>query len=108
MGLQSYKSGNNSDIPLITIITVVLNNPAGLKKTVESVLSQTYKNIECIIIDRGSAKSTLDVIKEYESRIHYQLSKPYKGVYDAMNKGIEFATGDYINFMNADNCLLFS
>ena len=103
MGLQSYKSGNNSDIPLITIITVVLNNPAGLKKTVESVLSQTYKNIECIIIDRGSAKSTLDVIKEYESRIHYQLSKPYKGVYDAMNKGIEFATGDYINFMNADN-----
>jgi glycosyltransferase involved in cell wall biosynthesis len=102
-GLKVYKSTDDLHTYLITVITVVLNNPEGLRKTIESVLAQTYNNIEYIIIDGGSAKSTLDVIKEYERGIAYWISEPDKGTYDAMNKGIEFATGDYINFMNADD-----
>jgi len=87
--------------PLISIVTVVYNDADGLEKTIQSVLSQTYKNIEYIVIDGGSSDGTVEVIQKYESHIDYWVSEPDKGIYDAMNKGSERATGDFVNFLNA-------
>ncbi|MHB8845795.1 MAG: glycosyltransferase family 2 protein [Nitrospirota bacterium] len=87
--------------PLITIVTVVFNDRQNLESTILSVLGQTYANIEYIIIDGGSTDGTVDIIRRYEDRIARWISEPDKGLYDAMNKGIGLATGDWINFMNA-------
>ncbi len=87
--------------PLITVITVVLNEPVALQKTMNSIFGQTYDNIEYIIIDGLSSEATLTIIKENEDKIDYWISEKDKGIFDAMNKGIELATGDWINFMNA-------
>ena len=85
----------------ITVITVCHNAAKTLEKTIKSVLNQTYPNIEYIIIDGGSTDDTVDIIKRYADRLAYWISEPDKGIYDAMNKGIEVATGEWINFMNA-------
>lgn len=86
---------------LVTVITVVFNKKEDLEKTIQSVISQTYKNIEYIIIDGGSTDGTLDIIKKYQYAIHTWISEPDQGIYDAMNKGIRLANGDWVNFMNA-------
>lgn len=85
----------------ISVVTVCYNTAATIEKTMWSVLNQTYPNIEYIIIDGGSKDGTVDIIKKYADRLAYWVSEPDKGIYDAMNKGIAAATGDYINFMNA-------
>ncbi len=87
--------------PLFTIITVCYNAANSIEKTILSVLSQNYPNIEYIIIDGNSTDNTIDIIKKYQFRISKWISSPDKGIYDAMNKGIDLTTGDYINFMNA-------
>ena len=87
--------------PLITIITVVLNGEKFLDKTIQSVINQNYKNLEYIVIDGGSTDGTTKIIKKYGSKINYWVSEKDNGVYDAMNKGINKATGEWINFMNA-------
>lgn len=92
---------NNS--PKISIITVAFNSESTIKATIESVLAQDYNNIEYIIIDGGSSDGTLDVIKKYESQIHYFSSKPDAGIYDGMNKGIRVATGDIVGILNSDD-----
>lgn len=84
-----------------SIITINLNNSAGLKKTIESVVNQTFQDFEYIIIDGGSTDGSLDIIKEYSSRIDYWVSEPDRGIYNAMNKGIIQAHGEYLNFMNS-------
>lgn len=102
-GLRSkgyFKKSLPND-PLITVVTVVLNEPETLKKTMASVLEQTHDNIEYIVIDGGSTGATLDVIKNHDDKIDYWVSEPDKGIYDAMNKGIDRASGEWINFMNA-------
>ena len=86
--------------PLISVITVSYNAASIIEQTILSVINQTYSNIEYIIIDGGSTDGTIDVIKKYQSKISYWISEPDKGIYDAMNKGIKIATGDWINFMN--------
>jgi glycosyltransferase involved in cell wall biosynthesis len=96
---------DNSGNVLVTIITVVLNQKENLEKTIQSVISQTYKNIEYIVIDGGSTDGTLDVIKKYQHAIYAWISEPDTGIYDAMNKGIDLATGRFINFMNAGDVL---
>ena len=89
------------DKPIITIVTVVYNSKTEIEKTIQSVLTQTYDNVEYIIVDGASKDGTLDCIKKYEDEIDYWQSEPDKGIYDAMNKGIALATGDYIALLNA-------
>lgn len=85
----------------ITIITVCYNCKDILEETILSVINQTYNNIEYIIIDGGSTDGTVDIIKKYEKKITHWVSEPDHGIFDAMNKGIMFSSGDYLNFMNA-------
>ena len=87
----------------ISIITVCYNSASTIRDTLESVLSQTYQDIEYIVIDGASKDSTLAIISEYEGRISTVLSEPDKGIYDAMNKGIKLATGDYVGILNSDD-----
>lgn len=87
--------------PKITVITVTFNAEKVLEKTILSVINQTYDNIEYIIIDGASTDRTMDIVKKYSNRISIVVSEPDKGIYDAMNKGIKLATGDWINFMNS-------
>lgn len=87
--------------PLISVVTVSCNAVTTIEQTILSVISQTYPNIEYIIIDGGSTDGTVDVIKKYADKIAYWVSEPDKGIYDAMNKGIAIATGEWINFMNS-------
>jgi len=91
----------------LSIITVNLNNAAGLSKTLESVASQTFTNYEHIIIDGGSTDGSVDIIKDYERKYNgvpghlYWVSEPDKGIYNAMNKGIKVASGEYLEFLNS-------
>jgi glycosyltransferase involved in cell wall biosynthesis len=89
------------DKPLISIVTVVFNGEQFLEETIQSVINQTYDNVEYIVIDGGSSDGTLDIIKKYEDRVDYWVSEKDKGIYDAMNKGIDLSTGKWMNFMNA-------
>ncbi|MCT7977395.1 glycosyltransferase family 2 protein [Laspinema olomoucense] len=87
--------------PLVSIVTVVYNAEMYLEKTIQSVINQTYENIEYIIIDGGSQDLTLEIIKKYEEKISYWISESDLGIYDAMNKGIALCKGDIIGIMNA-------
>jgi glycosyltransferase involved in cell wall biosynthesis len=92
-------------MPLLSIITINLNNAAGLQKTVESVVSQTFADYEYIVIDGGSTDGSADVIKRHEDRIAYWTSEPDSGIYSAMNKGIRRAKGEYCLFLNSGDYL---
>ena len=87
-----------------SIITVNYNNRDGLRATIESVVNQTYRDYEFIVIDGGSTDGSTDVLKEFDDKITYWVSEPDKGIYNGMNKGIAKATGDYLNFMNSGDC----
>ena len=90
----------------ISIITVCFNASNTIEETIISVVKQTYKNIEYIIIDGGSSDQTNNIIDKYSEFISYYCSEPDDGIYDAMNKGLEYVTGDYVLFLGADDHLI--
>ena len=90
----------------ISVVTVCYNAADTIEKTMLSVLNQTYHDIEYIIIDGGSTDGTVDIIRKYADKIAYWVSEPDKGIYDAMNKGIKVATGDFLFFLGADDILI--
>ena len=98
---KGYFKKSYDDKPLVSIITVVFNGKKYLEETIQSVINQTYDNVEYIIIDGGSTDGTLDIIHKYEHAIDYWVSERDGGIYDAMNKGIDVVSGEWINFMNA-------
>ena len=85
----------------LSVITINYNNREGLLKTIESVVNQTWQDFEYIIIDGGSTDGSLDVIKQYSNCIDYWVSETDKGIYNAMNKGIDVALGEYCIFLNS-------
>lgn len=89
--------------PKISIITVSYNSAKTIEQTILSVINQSYKNIEYIIIDGGSTDGTVDIIKKYADKIAYWVSEPDKGISDAFNKGIKKSTGEIVGIINADD-----
>jgi glycosyltransferase involved in cell wall biosynthesis len=87
--------------PLISIITVVRNGENTLEQTIQSIINQSYDNIEYIIVDGNSTDKTLDIIHKYEDKIDYWVSESDQGIYDAMNKGIQASTGELIGLLNS-------
>ena len=90
----------------ITIVTVTYNAESTIEQAISSVISQTYKNTEYIVIDGASTDGCLETIKKYNDHISYWVSEADRGIYDAMNKGIDAATGDYILFLGADDAFI--
>jgi glycosyltransferase involved in cell wall biosynthesis len=93
------------DCPLFTVVTVVFNGEKELETSILSVLNQSYKNVEYIIIDGGSTDGTLDILRRYEDAIDYWVSEPDNGIYDAMNKAIRLARGKWVYFLGSDDTL---
>lgn len=91
--------------PLISVVTVCYNAANDIERTMLSVLNQTYKQIEYIIIDGGSTDGTVDIIKKHADKLAYWVSEPDNGIYDAMNKGGIKASGDWLQFLNSGDVL---
>lgn len=87
----------------ISIITIAYNSAATIEDTIQSVLSQDYPEVEYIIVDGASTDKTLSIVDRYADRIAHFISEPDKGIYDAMNKGVQLATGDVIGILNSDD-----
>ena len=102
-GVRLREQNQKAKKPLFSIITVVFNNEKYLEETIKSVLNQSYKNFEYIIIDGGSSDKTLDIINKYKDKIEYWVSEKDKGIYDAFNKGMSLCKGDFIGIINSDD-----
>lgn len=88
-------------LPCVSIITVCYNAADVIEKTIKSVVGQTYCNLQYIIIDGNSTDGTVDIINKYSNRVSVFVCEPDNGIYDAMNKGMKYIKGDWVNFMNA-------
>ena len=97
------KKVDSIEKPLISVITVVLNNEKYLQECFDSLHNQKYLNYEHIVIDGGASDATLDIIRKNENKIQYWKSEPDKGIYDAFNKGMKIANGSIIGFLNSDD-----
>jgi glycosyltransferase involved in cell wall biosynthesis len=89
--------------PPITVITVVFNAKDTVRTCIDSVLAQGVDNLEYIVVDGGSTDGTLEILRGYEARLTRLISEPDEGIYDAMNKGLKLATGQFVHFLNADD-----
>jgi len=94
-------NGTGASLPVVSVVTVVLNDVEGFRRTARSVTGQQYPALEFIVIDGGSTDGTLEAIRLAGDRIAFSLSESDHGIYDAMNKGIDYATGEWILFLNA-------
>ena len=88
---------------LVSIITIVYNGEENIERAIQSVVGQTYKNIEYIVIDGGSTDNTVSIIEKYESKYAYLVSEKDSGIADAFNKGIKKASGNLIGILNSDD-----
>ena len=104
--LVEERTRTHSPEPLVSVVMTVLNRESVFEKALCSVLQQTYKNIETVIVDGNSTDGTLDIILKYSDVIDIAISEPDTGIYDGMNKGLGLATGDYIIFLNSDDWYL--
>lgn len=91
--------------PKLSIITINLNNREGLMATISSVMTQTFKDYELLIIDGNSADGSLDIIEQNQEHINFWISEQDSGIFNAMNKGIKQAKGEYLLFLNSGDCL---
>ena len=98
----------SNSAPKVSIIVPSFNQGGCIEKLIRSVIIQNYPNKELIIIDGGSTDQALDVIKKYENFIAYWISETDQGIFDAMNKGIQKSTGDWLYFIGCDDYFLFS
>jgi len=96
----------NTSFPLVTVITTVRNGAATIERSIQSVLSQTYNNIQYVVIDAASNDGTVEIIKKYENKLDYWVSESDSGIYDGFNKGILQASGVYVGILNADDYLV--
>jgi glycosyltransferase involved in cell wall biosynthesis len=101
MSIPGIQKNGNILQPLVSVITVCLNSSKDIEKTITSVINQTYPNLEYVIVDGGSDDGTLEIIKKYGSSISQWISEPDEGIYDAMNKGINLSSGDWLIFINS-------
>ena len=100
---QGAQKQSTPEKPLISVITVVFNGAETLRDTIESGAMQSYENDEYIVLDGGSTDGTVEILQQYNHQLAYWRSEKDGGIYDAMNKGIDLATGDYIGMLNADD-----
>lgn len=100
---QNYIDSNINQTPLVSVICAVFNGGSTIEQSIISVINQTYHNIEYIIIDGVSTDNTLEIVKKYEHKIAYLSSEADKGIYDAMNKGIKAAKGEWLFFIGCDD-----
>jgi len=98
-----FNRESTPDRPLVSIITVCYNSEKYLEQTIQSVINQTYNNIEYIIIDGASTDGTLSIIRKYDDYIAYWMSEPDKNMYDAINKGLDLISGEYWAVLNSDD-----
>jgi len=98
-----YLKKDKKNLPLVSIITVVLNNKKFLQQSINSVLNQSYKNYELIIIDGKSTDGTVEILKKNNLKIDFWISEKDKGIYNAMNKGIKLSRGSIISILNSDD-----
>lgn len=101
--LNGFHKQSLPDKPLVTIITASFNSVKHLEQCIQSVVAQTYDNIEYLIVDGGSTDGSVDIIRKYESHIDYWISEPDEGIGDAWNKGLLLARGEIIGFLNTDD-----
>jgi hypothetical protein len=100
---QSSQIKSDEDRQMVSIVTIVKNGEKYLEQTIQSVINQTYSNIEYIIVDGGSTDGTLDIVRKYESEISYWISEPDEGISDAFNKGVSFSNGFLVGILSADD-----
>lgn len=101
--LKGQLKSSQPGLPLVTIVTAVYDNATTFQRCIDSVLAQSYPNVEYIVVDGGSPKATLDILTRNADRIDYFVSEPDGGIYNAMNKGIALARGDYVCLLNSDD-----
>jgi glycosyltransferase involved in cell wall biosynthesis len=92
--------------PLVSVITAVLNGGSSIERSMASVIAQTFNSFEYIVIDGGSRDGTVDILRRYEDSIEYWVSEPDRGIYDALNKGVAVARGEWLYFLGADDLLV--
>ncbi len=100
---KNFFKSNFQESPLISIITVVLNNEKYFQECLDSLHSQNYQNYEHIVVDGGSTDDTIKIIRKNEDKIDYWISEKDKGIYDGFNKGMSLAKGEYVGFLNSDD-----
>lgn len=104
--VKGFKNSGSPNRPLVSVITAVYNGQQHLRQCIQSVKEQTYPHVEHIIVDGGSNDGTVEILKEQDDAIDLWVSEPDKGIYDAWNKGVALASGEWIAFLGCDDVYL--